>query len=267
MSKKFRNSLQILLNVAEAMLKEIRHEHILNEVRIRNRVQLVDIARQLKVSEDTVRRDLKELDQAGKLKKVHGGAVAKSFNPFSFHQEEIYDHANKAIIAQKAIQLLRNRQVILITGGTTNLEFVNLIPKEMHLTFFTPSLHVAMQLAHHKNIETILIGGKVSREAQIALGAEALNTLHLIHADLCFLGTGHLDPEHGLSEFDYDVVQLKRAMVRSSERVISLTLSAKLNSKQQYKICDINGIHTLVTELDPQSPLLDPFRKKGIQVI
>jgi DeoR family transcriptional regulator, fructose operon transcriptional repressor len=249
------------------MLKEVRHEHILNEVRIRNRVLLTDIAIRLNVSEDTIRRDLKELDKTGKIKKVHGGAIAKSFNPFSFHQDEIYDHPNKAIIASKAIQLLKNRQVILITGGTTNLEFVNSIPQEMHLTFFTPSLHVAMQLSQHKNIETILIGGKVSPDAQIALGAEALTTLNQIRVDLCFLGTGHLDSEYGLSEFDWDVVQLKRAMIKSSKKVISLTLSAKLNSVQQYKICDITSIHTLVTELDPAHPLLEPFQKKGVEII
>jgi DeoR family transcriptional regulator, fructose operon transcriptional repressor len=249
------------------MLKEARHDYILKEVRIRNRVLLIDIASQLAVSEDTIRRDLKELDKTGKIKKVHGGAIAKSFNPFSFHQEEIYDHPNKAIIASKAIQLLKNRQVILITGGTTNLEFVNSIPQEMHLTFFTPSLHVAMQLSQHKNIETILIGGKVSPDAQIALGAEALTTLSQIRADLCFLGTGHLDADYGLSEFDWDVVQLKRAMIKSSKKVISLTLSAKLNSVQQYKICDITSIQTLVTELNPSDPVLEAFHKKGVEII
>ena len=157
--------------------------------------------------------------------------------------------------------------MILITGGTTNLEFVSLIPREMHLTFFTPSLHVAMQLSQHKNIETILIGGRVSRDAQIALGAEALDTLSQVTADLCFLGTGHLHPDHGLSEFDWDVVQLKRAMIRSSKKTISLTLSAKLNSKQQYKICDINAIDTLVTELDPFDDQLKDFRKSGIKIL
>ena len=84
------------------MLKEERHDFILNEVRIRNRVLLSDLAARLEVSEDTVRRDLTELHLLGKLKKVHGGAVAKSFTPFSFRQEEIYDHQNKQIIARKA---------------------------------------------------------------------------------------------------------------------------------------------------------------------
>ena len=103
------------------MLKETRHDYILNEVRIRNRVLLSDLAQHLEVSEDTVRRDLKNLHDQGKLKKVHGGAVARSFVPFSLHQEEIYDHANKEIIARKALPLLSNGQVILITGGTTDI--------------------------------------------------------------------------------------------------------------------------------------------------
>lgn len=249
------------------MLKEERHDHILNEVRLRNRVLLTDLAVRLNVSEDTVRRDLKELHAFGKLKKVHGGAIANSFTPFSFHQEEIYDHANKATIATKALPLIKNGQVILITGGTTNLEFINQLPGHIELTFFTPSLQIALQLSRHKNIDTILIGGKVSRDAQVTLGANALNTLAQIRADLCFLGTGHLDSNFGLSEFDWEVVQLKQAMILASKKVISLTLSAKLNSSQRYKICNIEKIHTLVTELDPQDKVLKSFRSHGLEIL
>lgn len=249
------------------MLKEERYHFILNEVKIRNRVLLTDLATKLDVSEDTVRRDLNLLDEQGKLKKVHGGAIAKSFTPFSFHQEEIYDHNNKAALAAKAFPMLQSGQLILITGGTTNLEFVSLLPHDMALTFFTPSLQIAMQLSHFPNIETILIGGKVSHDAQIALGAEALSTLASIKADLCFLGTGYLDPVEGLSEFDWEVVQLKRAMIRASKKIISLTLSAKLNSVQRYKICEITGIHTLVTELSPGADILKPFQANGLEVL
>ncbi len=249
------------------MLKEERHQHILTELRIRNRILLTDISEKLNVSEDTIRRDLKDLHDRGQLIKVHGGAIAKSFTPFSFHQEEIYDHPNKQVIAHKALNVLHDGMVMLITGGTTNLEFVSVIPPELHLTIFTPSLQIAMQLARSKNIDTILIGGRVSHDAQIALGAEALNTLASIKADLCFLGTGHLDPTAGLSEFDWEVVQLKRAMIKSSKKIISLTLSAKLNSSQRYKICDINDIHTLVTELPPEAEILKPFHIDGLEIL
>lgn len=249
------------------MLKEERHQHILDELNIRNRILLTDIAGKLDVSEDTIRRDLKELHDLGKLKKVHGGAVAKSFNPFSFHQEEIYDHPNKVIIAQKALPLIKSGQAILITGGTTNLELINLLPKDLHCTFFTPSLHAAMQLSQLKNIETILIGGKISPYSQIATGGEALTLLSKLRVDLCFLGTGHLDANFGLSEFDWEIVELKQALIRASRKVVSLTLSAKLNSIQRYKVAEVNAIHTIVTELHPEDTLLDKFRKKGLEIL
>lgn len=249
------------------MLKQTRHDYILAEVRIRNRVLLADIATHLSVSEDTIRRDLKELDQLGQLRKVHGGAVAKSFYPFTYRQEDIYDHPNKLVIAKKAAALIEPGHVVLITGGTTNLELVTELPESLVATFFTPSLQVATQLAQHPNVEAILIGGKVSHEAQIALGADAINTLSQIRADICFLGTGHLDSSYGLSEFDWEVVQLKKAMIRAAKRLVSLTLSAKLNSSQRYQICPIQSIHTLITELSPDNELFLPYKKGGIEII
>ncbi len=249
------------------MLKEERHDFILNEVRIRNRVLLSDLAQQLNVSEDTVRRDLADLHNQGKLKKVHGGAIAKSFTPFSFHQEEIYDHQNKQIIARKAAQLLKKDMVVLITGGTTNLELVTQLPEDLHLTFFTPSLQVAMQLGQMQSVDTILLGGKVAKDAQVTFGMDALKTLSQTQADICFLGTGHLDPVNGVSEFDWEVVQLKKAMIDSSKKIVLLTLSAKLNSTQRYKICEVNQIHTLITELDPSDPALAQFKAVGLEII
>lgn len=249
------------------MLKEERHDFILNEVRIRNRVLLSDLAQQLNVSEDTVRRDLTDLHNQGKLKKVHGGAIAKSFTPFSFHQEEIYDHQNKQIIARKAAQLLKKDMVVLITGGTTNLELVTQLPENLHLTFFTPSLQVAMQLGQIQSVDTILLGGKVAKDAQVTFGMDALKTLSQTQADICFLGTGHLDPVNGVSEFDWEVVQLKKAMIDSSKKIVLLTLSAKLNSTQRYKICEVNQIHTLITELDPSDPALAQFKAVGLEII
>jgi DeoR/GlpR family transcriptional regulator of sugar metabolism len=249
------------------MLKEERHQHILDELNIRNRILLTDIASKLEVSEDTIRRDLKELHDLGKLRKVHGGAVGKSFNPFSFHKEEIYDRPNKVSIAQKALPLIKDGQAILITGGTTNLELISVLPQDLACTFFTPSLHAAMQLSQFKNIETILIGGKVSPYSQITTGGEALTLLSRLRVDLCFLGTGHLDPDFGLSEFDWEIVELKQALIRASRKVVSLTLSAKLNSVQRYKVADVSAIHTIVTELSPQDPLLEKFRKTGLTVL
>ena len=249
------------------MLKEERHDFILGEVKVRNRVLLTDLASKLNISEDTVRRDLKYLDEKGKIKKVHGGAISNSFHLYTYKEQEIYAHENKSVIARKAHTLLREGQVILISGGTTNLEFARFFPKHLRVTIFTPSLPIAMQLLEHRDVETIFIGGKLSHDAQIALGGETIQTISQIHADVCFLGTGHLDPAQGLTEFDWEVVQLKKTMIKASKKVVSLTISEKINSSHHYKVCDIHAIDTLITELRPDDPFLRPFKEQGVEIL
>ncbi|MBT33833.1 MAG: DeoR family transcriptional regulator [Thalassobius sp.] len=244
------------------MKKENRHQVILHNVSIHNRVLLSDLSQLLNVSIDTVRRDVVELHIQGKLKKVHGGAIA---NGFQFKQnvsnDEIYAAECKHIIAEKAVQLIKNDQVILISGGTTNLELVKRLPLKLRATFFTPSLPIALELMSHPTVEVILIGGKLSKDSQVSMGGYAINMLSDIKADLCFLGTGYMDTSNGLTEFDWEVVQIKKAMIRSSKKVISLTISEKLNSHQKYKICQLQEINTLITELDGDNELLTPYKR------
>jgi DeoR family transcriptional regulator, fructose operon transcriptional repressor len=249
------------------MLKEERRNFIMNEVKMRNRVLLTDLAVKLDVSEDTVRRDLKYLDKHGQVKKVHGGAISNSFHLYHYQENEIYAHESKSIIAQKAHSLLKEGQVILMSGGTTNLELARLFPRTLQATVFTMSLPVALQLLEHPTIETIFIGGRMSREAQISLGSETVQFLSQLKADLCFLGTSHLDADYGLTEIDWDVVQLKKAMIASSRKIVSLTISEKINSVQRYKVCETHAIHTLITELKPHDAFLDPFRKQGMEIL
>ena len=249
------------------MLKEERHQIILNEVRVHNRVLLPDIAEILNVSVDTVRRDVKELHSENKLKKVHGGAVSLGFNIYNYKEQDIYLHQKKSIIAQKAVNLLKDGNVVLIDGGTTNLEIARMLPSRLRLTFFTPSLPVAMQLLSHPNSEVIFIGGKLSKDAQVAVGATAITMLSDITADMCFLGTGYLDPVKGLTEFDWEIIQLKKAMIKAAKKTVLLTISDKLNSHQRYKTCDLNVIDTLITELEPDSDKLKPFKNDIIHLL
>ncbi|MDN5213506.1 DeoR/GlpR family DNA-binding transcription regulator [Fulvivirgaceae bacterium BMA12] len=249
--------------------KEERHKTILHEVEIHNRLLLGDLAHILKVSTDTVRRDIKELDEAGKLKKVHGGAISNGFQLIGNgrSKQNVYAYESKLAIAGKAIKLIEQNSVVLMSGGTTNIELAKQLPAKLNATVFTPSLPIAVELLAHPGLEVILIGGRLSHDAQIAIGGQALNTLFDIKVDICFLGTGYLDHRHGLTEFDWDVVQIKKAMIGASRQVISLNISEKLNSVQRYKICDIQSINTLITELDPDAEVLKPYRRQRIKIL
>jgi len=248
--------------------KQQRHQIILDEVHIHNRVLLTDLAKILKVSMDTARRDVKELDDLKKLKKVHGGAVSNGFNIYTDRTREIYELGSKSIIAQKGISLLTKGDVVLISGGSTNLEFAKLLPQKLNLTFFTPSLPMAIELLNNvsEDDKVIFIGGKLSRRSQLATGGSAIQILSQIKADICFLGTGWLDVNEGITAIDWEISQLKKAMINASKRLISLTISEKLNTTNRYKICDISALDTLVTELDPNSAVLDQYRERDIKL-
>lgn len=251
------------------MNKKQRHQIILNEVNIHNRVLLTDLAGTLKVSMDTARRDVKELDELEKLVKVHGGAVSNGFNIYSDRKREVYELGNKSIIAQKGISLINKGDVVLISGGSTNLELVKLIPQDLGLTFFTPSLPMAIELLNNasKDDDVIFIGGKLSRGSQLATGGSSLNILSEIKADICFLGTGYLDPNDGITAMDWEIAQLKKSMIKASRKLVLLTISEKLNTSNRYKICNISAIHALVTELNPLDKKLDKYRERNVKLL
>ncbi len=251
------------------MKKQQRHQVILDEVHLHNRVLLTDLSGILKVSIDTVRRDIKKLDEQKKLKKVHGGAVSNGFNIYTDRKREIYEQDNKSIIAKKSFSLLKNGDVVLISGGSTNIELVKLISEKSNLTFFTPSLPMAIELLSKvsEDSEVIFVGGKLSKGSQLATGGGAISSLLEIKADICFLGTGYLDPKEGITAIDWEIAQLKKAMIQASKKLVSLTISEKLNTVNRYKICDIKAIDILVTELDPGSKILNKYREENIEII
>ncbi|MEM9076927.1 MAG: DeoR/GlpR family DNA-binding transcription regulator [Bacteroidota bacterium] len=249
------------------MLKEERHQFILNEVRIHNKVLLTDIADLLKVSVDTVRRDIKELHNSDQLKKVHGGAVSLGFNTYSPVGKKVYSLEKKSQIAEKAITLIKEGQVILLSGGTTNLELARRLPSKMKLTCFTPSLPIAVQLLTKSNVDVIFIGGRLSKDSQITIGGSAINMLSEIKVDICFLGTNSIHPVEGLTEFDWEIVQMKKAMIHSSRKVVSPCISEKIGSLQRYKICGTEDVDVLITELEPWDIKLDAFKTMNLQLL
>jgi DeoR/GlpR family transcriptional regulator of sugar metabolism len=247
------------------MLKKERQAFILHNVNLHNRVLIGDLSEGINVSEDTIRRDLQELAEHGKLIKVHGGALSKSFHS-SFNSSKVYAFENKKRIAQKAANLIQDGMFVLTSGGTTIIELAKALPENLHATFITGSIPVALEYLHHPNIEVIIIGDKLSKGSQITVGGEAISKIRQIKADICFVGTNALDVERGLTDNDWEVVQVKKAMIESSSKVVSLAISEKINTSQRIKVCETADIDILITELEPESPLLDAYKKTGLKL-
>jgi len=249
------------------MLKMERQAYIVHQVNLHNKVLLADLSEQIHVSNDTIRRDLQELSEAGKVIKIHGGALSPSFHNGHHSSREIYGYTQKKVIALKAAGLIKNGMFVLTGGGTTVIELAKALPKDLHATFISGSIPALFEYSNHPNIEVIAIGDKVSKNSKITVGSDAITRIRELRVDLCFLGVNGINLQTGVSDNDWDIVQVKKAMIESSKRLVCLTISEKINSQQPIQICDSRKIDTLVTELSPDDPILAPYLKAGISVL
>ena len=249
------------------MLKIERQAFILNQVNLHNKVLSADLSKQINVSDDTIRRDIQQLAEEKKIIKFHGGALSPSFHNTYNSSHEVYAYNQKKSIAQKAISLIKNGMVILTSGGTTIIEMAKALPNDLHATFISGSIPALAEYIIHPNIEVIAIGDKISKDSKISVGLNAISRIKELKVDLCILGISAINIENGVSDNDWEVVQIKKAMVESSQKVVCLTISEKINSQQPFQVCDIKKIDILITELSSDDELLKSYVRAGIKVV
>lgn len=249
------------------MLKKERQTYILQQLNLHNKILASSLSQDIRVSEDTIRRDLLELADEGKLVKVHGGALSNSFGRAHFPVNGVYSQQHKRTIALKAIDLIKEGMFILTTGGTTIVEMARLLPPGLKATFITGSIAATLEYMEHPQIEVILIGDRISKNSKITVGADAIAKVKGIRVDICFLGINAIDPQYGITDNDWEVVQLKQAMIERSRQVVCLTIAEKINTCQPIKVCDLDKVDTLITELNPNDPLLAPYAAAGIHIL
>ncbi len=239
----------------------------MHQLNLHNKVLSNTLSVAMQVSEDTVRRDLQELSEEGRLIKVHGGALSLSFNDAHFSSDKFYSPKSKRIIAEKAIKLIENGMFVLTSGGTTIVEMAKCLPPALKATFITGSIPAAIEYMSHPNVDLFIIGDKVLKDSKITAGAEAISKITQIRADLCILGINAIDVNHGITDNDWDVVQVKKVMIKSAQKVICLSIAEKINTFQPIQICGSKDIDILITELHPEDPLLKPYVEAGITVL
>lgn len=244
------------------MLKAERFKIIMKQINLHNKVLSVDLSMLLNVSEDTIRRDLKELSDSGHVIRVHGGAISKLFvRPF-ISDTNVYAIEEKKTIASKAVNLIENNMTLLFEGGTTIFELTKIIPKNLNLTIFTISPQIAISLSEYSNFKVYTIGGQLSKNHNIHTGSRTINELYRMRFDLCFMGVNALSIQRGLTDIDVEVVEVNRAMLNVSKKNAMLTISEKMNISKRYQLSDLSDIDFLVTELDKDDIQFSEFEIK-----
>ena len=249
------------------MLTDERRELILERLRVQGRILASDLLAEFDVSADTIRRDLRELDEAGRLRRVHGGALPRHGDSSSFPARVQRAPEAKASIARRAAGLVTDGQVILLDGGTTTLELARALPAELQATVVTGSLPIALALADHPRLEVTVIGGTLRRRSRITVGAAAIDVLRSVRADLLFLGVCGLHPEIGVTVEDIEERHLKAAMIAGAAEVVGLADHDKLGTALPFVVAPLTDVTHLVTDAGAGARDLAPYRALGIEVL
>src|ERR1700753_1222089 len=170
------------------MLTTHRKQQILSLLKRNGQVIAKDVSQSMGVSEDTIRRDLRELAAEGQLQRVHGGALPASPALASFEQRQDIESAAKHRIARRAAEMIAPGQTVIVDGGTTSALLVKELPADLRATIVTHSPSVATALADHPSVDVILIGGRLYKHSIVAVGAAAIEGIARIHADLYLMG-------------------------------------------------------------------------------
>jgi DeoR/GlpR family transcriptional regulator of sugar metabolism len=253
----------------ESLLKGERQQRILAALAASGRVVATDLQQTLGVSAYTVRRDLDELAEAGRLQRVHGGALAlaRSAVATTYAGRGAQSVAGKREVARAAAGLLVDGQVAIIDGGSTALALAQEIPSGFNGTFVTHSPPAAAALAAHPGVEVVVVGGTLERRAMVTVGAQTIDTYRSITADVLFLGVWSLHAEQGLSEGYHEEAEVRRVLLGRADRVVGLATADKLGTVAPFGYGPASALTHLATEHAVADAALEPFSELGIQVV
>jgi DeoR/GlpR family transcriptional regulator of sugar metabolism len=257
----------VIMLQEKTMLTEQRKRLILERLATEGRIVAKELSLEFGLSEDTIRRDLRELSGEGRLQRVHGGALPSSPALADFAGRERISSGIKDAIGRAAAALVQDGQVVFIDGGTSTARMVRAFRPELRATVVTHSPSVAMELVPFPNIEVVLLGGRLFRHSIVAVGAATVEAIAGIRADLFFLGATGIHPEAGVTTGDFEEAAVKRAFCAAAAETILLASTEKLGAVSPYLIVPIAAIATLVVERTLDGVTAERFRAAGPDLV
>jgi DeoR/GlpR family transcriptional regulator of sugar metabolism len=251
-----------------AVLPDQRREAILGALARDGRVVATQLAAALGVSDDTVRRDLDELDAAGRVRRVRGGALpAEAVTPPRMVDRQELHTAEKTVVAERAALLLADEAVVSLGGGTTCLAIARLLAVDGRARqILTTSPDVALALADAPG-EVLLAGGRLEPDSRTTVGAEALDAVRRMRPGVAVLGACSLHPAVGLTTYCAGEAEVLREQARCAGRLMVATESAKLGSTAAHVVAAAGDVAQLITDAAAPEAELAALRAAGVEVV
>lgn len=253
------------------MFAQQRHQAILEKIQEEKAIKASDLMELFGVSFETVRRDLELLEKAGRLRRVHGGAVLSQLDytkelPLTLREGAYVEE--KREVARIAARYVTEGMSIAMDASTTNHQLARLLKSRVsRLTVITNSLSIAQELTDMPGYRIILPGGVIHNGEQSVIGELAEQFAALFHADLFFMSISGARLEEGITDYGIGEVQVKKVMLKNAKRTIALADSSKFGAVSLLKVCEADGVECFITDSKVDPELMETFRQRGIEII
>ena len=253
------------------MFLEERQQRIFDMIGVNGKVKVKELADSFNVTEDCIRKDLGALERQGKLKRTYGGAVGVREN---LHMHEVSKHRDRDVdakrkIAQAAIKLIRERDMVFLDISTSNLAIAELLVKSSRdVTIVTNMIDILTLLARKPNVKLIFAGGTLNKSHDGFWGNMTLDFISKLKPDIAFVGAVGVDvKENSVSTYDIEDGTNKAAIIRHSKRAYVVAEAGKLNSDGNYNYTTLDTLSGLITDSKPSKDICAAAEKYGVQVI
>ncbi len=246
-----------------------RQLRIIDLVRTRGEVSVDELAQKFSSSAETIRRDLTLLSANGKIKKIHGGAVAlRDFGEGAFAQRMQQNAGAKRLIADKARHLVSPGDSLFIDTGSTTLIMAETLASIDELTVVTNSTAIARVIGSANETTRIyLLGGSYNEDNRQTCGAMALNQIDGFHGNLAIVTVGAVSANAGVMDYSFDEAAIASAMIARSDRLIILADSSKFDRVAPFVVASFEQIDVLVSDRAPQGVLAERLNQAAVEVL
>ncbi|WP_028046062.1 DeoR/GlpR family DNA-binding transcription regulator [Cellulomonas sp. URHE0023] len=248
------------------MLAAERREFLLERLARDGKLVARELAAELGLSEDSVRRDLRELSAAGLAQRVYGGALPASPAVGDLTVRAGLSTAGKERIARAAVSLISPGMTVILDGGTTTLAVCAALPADLEATVITHSPTIASSLIPHRGVDVVVIGGRQFKHSGVAMGAAAAEAAAGISADLFLLGVTGVQADAGLTTGDSDEAAMKRLLAGRAAETWVLASSEKVGAASPFRVLPLTSVAGIVTDAGAESPAITALVERGVTV-
>ncbi|MHA6480557.1 DeoR/GlpR family DNA-binding transcription regulator [Paenibacillus sp. strain BS8-2] len=252
------------------MFANERRIKIVEMIKEQSSVTVSELMSLFGVSIETVRRDLEYLEKKQALKRVHGGAVSNQKMKMAASLEERISENRelKQQLARKALQFIREDDMIVIDSGSTAMEFAPLLKEHFHrLKIATNSPEVFAALCDVEGFDLILIGGQYLREEKAFYGHMAMETIKRLHFSKAFIFPSAISLRYGIGLFFHELFDIQRGFIEHSDEVFILADSSKFETPATIKVCDLSSSFQIITDSKLPDHILSLYKNSSLNII